>query len=165
MSDDDYPALIAPCLDAENGPALPSFWKEFLGLAYRSGQGPDDEPDFIVINGNDGTPKLAIQAVDSLPRATWPSNDVPAQAHLDLSVRGDRKCRSSAGEVALADAAIRGVRCETGEVAGSETPRPLHEQLEVILGVAHSSTSVRSWAASRKRSNPRSPSRPLPATG
>lgn len=102
VSVDDFPALIAPCLDAEDGPALASFWKEFLGLGYRAGQGPDDDPDFIVIDGPDGAPRLAIQAVDSLPRATWPSNDVAAQAHLDLSVR-DRasQARHVARAVAL----------------------------------------------------------------
>lgn len=87
MDDDDYPTLIAPCLDAEDAPALASFWKELLGLPYRPDQGPEEEPGFIVINGHDGAPQLAIQAVESLPRATWPSSDVPAQAHLDLFVR------------------------------------------------------------------------------
>ncbi|MEM9203523.1 MAG: VOC family protein [Actinomycetota bacterium] len=83
---DDYPRLIAPCLDAEDSRGLATFWSTLLGLAFRPGQGPDDDPGFIVIDGTDGAPKLAVQQVPLLPRATWPSNDVPAQAHLDLVV-------------------------------------------------------------------------------
>ena len=65
----------------------------------------------------------------------------------------------------LADAAICRVCFETGEVACSETPRPLHEQFEAILEIVHGSVTVRSWTASRKRSNPRSLLQPLLATG
>ena len=90
---DDFPRLIAPCLDAEDGPALAEFWRMFLGLSYRLGQGLTDDPGFIVIDGEDGSPKLAIQQVESLPRATWPRGDVPAQAHLDLVVP-DRAAQS-----------------------------------------------------------------------
>lgn len=90
---DDAPRLIAPCLDAEDGRALAHFWSTFLRLDYRPGQGPDDDPGFIVIDGPEGAPKLAIQQVTSLPRVTWPSGDVPAQAHLDLVV-GDRDAQA-----------------------------------------------------------------------
>ena len=83
---DDFPRLIAPVLDAEDGRALAAFWQAFLGLDYRPDQGPDDDPGFIVIDGPDAMPKLAIQEVASLPRPTWPTAHVPAQAHLDLVV-------------------------------------------------------------------------------
>ena len=84
---DTPPELIAPVLDAEDGRALAEFWRVFLGLPYRSGQGPDDDPNFIVIDDSSGAPKLAIQQVDSLPRATWPGGATPQQVHLDLLVR------------------------------------------------------------------------------
>ena len=82
----DFPRLIATCLDAEDSRGLAAFWSDFLGLEYRPGQGPDDDPGFIVIDRPDGTPALTVQQVPLLPRATWPTNDVPAQAHLDLMV-------------------------------------------------------------------------------
>ena len=84
---EEFPRLIAPCLDAEDGPGLAAFWKDFLGLGYRPGQGPGDEPGFIVIDGPDGAPELAIQQVGVLPRATWPGGHTPQQVHLDLVVR------------------------------------------------------------------------------
>ena len=86
MAQADYPSIITTCLDAEDAPALATFWTGFLGLAYRPGQGPDTSSGFIVIDYPDGKPALAIQAVDRLPPATWPVGDVPTQAHLDLSV-------------------------------------------------------------------------------
>lgn len=81
------PQLIAPVLDAEDGRALAAFWMAFLDLSYRPGQGPDDDPDFIVIDGATGAPELAVQQVDRLPRATWPTGATPQQVHLDLLVR------------------------------------------------------------------------------
>mgnify|MGYP001189170946 CR=1 FL=1 len=81
------PELIAPCLDAEDGRALAAFWQQFLRLPYRPGQGPDDDPNFIVIDDPAGTPKLAVQQVESLPRVTWPDGNIAQQIHLDLLVR------------------------------------------------------------------------------
>ena len=99
---DQPPELIAPCLDAEDGRALAAFWQEFLGLPYRPGQGPDDDPNFIVIDGPAGAPTLAVQQVESLPRATWPGGDTPQQVHLDLLVRTlDQQRRQVERAVAL----------------------------------------------------------------
>lgn len=81
-----FPKLIAPVLDAEDGVALAEFWKSFLGLGYRPNQGPEDDPRFIVIDRSDGSPALAVQHVNKLVRADWPSGPNPQQAHLDLSV-------------------------------------------------------------------------------
>ena len=41
---------------------------------------------FIVIDGPDGSPKLAVQQVHVLPRVTWPLGATPQQIHLDLVV-------------------------------------------------------------------------------
>lgn len=84
---DTPPEFIAPCLDAEDGRALAAFWQQFLGLRYRPDQGPDDDPNFIVLDDSTGAPKLAVQQVDALPRATWPGGDIPQQIHLDLRVQ------------------------------------------------------------------------------
>lgn len=81
-----FPRLIAPCLDATDGPALAAFWKEFLGLGYRPGQGPADDPSFIVIDAADETPALAVQQIEVLPPVTWPVGHIPQQIHLDLFV-------------------------------------------------------------------------------
>lgn len=82
----EFPRLIATVLDAEDAPALAAFWRDFLGLAYRPGQGPADDPGFIVLDDDGGSPKLAVQQVGSLPAPTWPAGDTPAQMHLDLFV-------------------------------------------------------------------------------
>ena len=82
----EFPRLIATVLDAEDAPALAAFWRDFLGLTYRPGQGPADDPGFIVLNDEDGAPELAIQQVASLARSSWPTGDTPAQMHLDLFV-------------------------------------------------------------------------------
>ena len=81
-----FPKVIAPVLDAEDSRGLAEFWKTFLGLDYRPKQGPDDDAGFIVIDGADGAPALAIQKVDHLPRADWPSGANAQQVHLDLAV-------------------------------------------------------------------------------
>jgi len=83
----DFPSLIATVLDAEDSVGLARFWHEFLGLSYRPQQGPEDDPQFIVLDGPDGDPQLAVQQVGSLPPATWPVGDIPQQMHLDLLVR------------------------------------------------------------------------------
>jgi hypothetical protein len=82
----EFPRLIATVLDTEDAPALAAFWRDFLGLAYRPGQGPADDPGFIVLDDEHGSPKLAVQQVGSLRPPSWPSGDVPAQMHLDLFV-------------------------------------------------------------------------------
>ena len=97
-----YPQLIAPTLDALDGRALAEFWRVLLGLDYRPNQGPDDDPGFIVIDGPDGRPKLAVQQVAELRRVTWPAGDVPQQIHLDLVVN-DR-----AGLAAQVERAVAG---------------------------------------------------------
>jgi len=69
------------------------FWRQLLGLVYRQGHeppGPDeDDPagdDWLNLLNSDGTPCLAFQRVDELPRSTWPLGGVPQQLHLDLTV-------------------------------------------------------------------------------
>ena len=82
----EFPRLIATVLDTEDAPALAAFWRDFLGLTYRPGQGPADDPGFIVLDDDAGSPRLAVQQVGSLVPPTWPLGDTPAQMHLDLFV-------------------------------------------------------------------------------
>ncbi|WP_344341057.1 VOC family protein, partial [Streptomyces rhizosphaericus] len=65
--------------------------REFLGLRYRPGDEPptgasEDDVHWLVLVDDEGKRKIAVQHVDSLPRPTWPSHEVPMQLHLDFSV-------------------------------------------------------------------------------
>lgn len=67
-------------LDAADLHASSSFWAGFFGGTVNA---DDDWHDVL---GPDGTRRLAIQlAPDHVP-PTWPSNEVPQQAHLDFYV-------------------------------------------------------------------------------
>ncbi len=90
----EFPRLIATVLDAEDAPRLAAFWRDFLGLSYRPGQGPADDPGFIVLDDDQGAPTLAVQQIGSHTPPTWPGGDTPAQLHLDLFVPdGDAQAR------------------------------------------------------------------------
>ncbi len=88
-----FPALRAVALDATNAREVAEFWRELLGYSYRPGDEPpaDGAPDtksddWLVLRDRTGTARLAVQAVDELPRSTWPHPTVPQQLHLDLTV-------------------------------------------------------------------------------
>lgn len=94
VTDPVVPRLRQIVLDSTDARASAEFWRQLLGLAYRPGQEPPadgaDDPagrDWLNLRSADGTPVLAVQQVDELPRSTWPRADVPQQLHLDLSVR------------------------------------------------------------------------------
>ena len=87
---DGYPRLLHTVIDTTDVRGLAEFYRELLGLDYRAGDeaptdGPDDA-DWLVLVAADGTRKLAFQQVARLERTTWPSDDVPMQLHLDLTV-------------------------------------------------------------------------------
>jgi hypothetical protein len=86
----DHPHLLHTVLDTTRPRELAEFWRELLGLRYRDGDAPSaegrDEPDWLVLTGDDGTRRLAFQLVDDLPRPTWPEPGVAQQLHLDLTV-------------------------------------------------------------------------------
>ena len=89
----DRPAfqLTATVLDAPDPPALAEFYRELLGLAYRSGDEPPrsgvDErgQDWLVLR-NPGGIQLAFQQVADLPEVTWPEGPHPQMLHLDITV-------------------------------------------------------------------------------
>ncbi len=86
-----YPVLMHTALDATDVRGLAEFYRELLGLRYRPGDEPPtdgstDDEDWLVLVDTDGSRKLAFQAVSTLLRSTWPSDDVPKQMHLDFRV-------------------------------------------------------------------------------
>ena len=93
MSDSAVPRVRQVVLDTTDARAAAEFWRQLLGLVYREGHEPPgagaDDPagrDWLNLRAGDGTPVLAFQQVDELPRSTWPEPGVPQQLHLDLSV-------------------------------------------------------------------------------
>ena len=84
-----HPQLLHTVLDAVDVRREAEFWRELLGLVYRSGDEVpegDDDLDWLVLLHPDGRRCLAFQEVAEQPRTTWPSPDVPMQLHLDLTV-------------------------------------------------------------------------------
>ncbi|HZX06056.1 ASCH domain-containing protein, partial [Kribbella sp.] len=77
-----YPRRMHTVLDATDARGLAEFYRDLLGLRFR----PGDDSDWIVLLDADGNRQLAIQQVADLKRSTWPSPDVPMQAHLDYAV-------------------------------------------------------------------------------
>jgi catechol 2,3-dioxygenase-like lactoylglutathione lyase family enzyme len=82
------PQLRQVVLDCTDARALAEFYRRLLGLVYRPGDEPTDEPDpdWLVLRTRDGIPQVAFQQVDHLPAATWPDDRIPQQLHLDLTV-------------------------------------------------------------------------------
>lgn len=85
-----FPQLLHTVLDATDARRLAEFYRELLGLHYRSGDevpqdGPDDA-DWLVLLDGEGARKLAFQQVDRLEPTTWPGDGVPMQLHVDFTV-------------------------------------------------------------------------------
>lgn len=89
-----HPQLLHTVLDAVDVRREAEFWRELLGLVYRSGDevpagaGAVDDLDWLVLTRPGGGRVLAFQQVAEQARTTWPSQQVPMQLHLDLTVPG-----------------------------------------------------------------------------
>ena len=86
-----YPRLLHTVLDTTDVRTLAEFYRELLGLVYRAGDEPPagrdpDTADWLVLTDGAGRRVLAFQQVDEQARTTWPSQDVPQQMHLDMTV-------------------------------------------------------------------------------
>jgi catechol 2,3-dioxygenase-like lactoylglutathione lyase family enzyme len=84
-----HPQLLHTVLDAVDVRREAEFWRELLGMVYRPGDEVpegDDDLDWLVLTHPDGGRALAFQQVDEQARTTWPSQEVPMQLHLDLTV-------------------------------------------------------------------------------
>ena len=94
-----HPRLLHTALDAVDVRREAEFWRELLGLVYRPGDevpedpGAVDDLDWLVLTDPAGRRALAFQQVAEQARTTWPSQEVPMQLHLDLTV-------ADAGELA-----------------------------------------------------------------
>jgi catechol 2,3-dioxygenase-like lactoylglutathione lyase family enzyme len=80
-------------LDTLDARRAAEFWRQFLRWDYRPGDEPppSGQPDprgedWLVLRNPDGGIGMAFQQVHELARATWPSQAVPQQLHLDLTV-------------------------------------------------------------------------------
>lgn len=87
-----FPQLMHTALDTTDARGLAEFYRQLLGLQYRSGDeppadgAPDAGADWLVLVDQDGHRKLAVQEVETLAPSTWPAHDVPMQMHIDFSV-------------------------------------------------------------------------------
>ena len=84
-----HPQLLHTVLDAVDVRREAEFWRELLGLVYRPGDEVpegDDDLDWLVLTDAAGGRVLAFQQVAEQTRTTWPSQQVPMQLHLDLTV-------------------------------------------------------------------------------
>lgn len=109
-----FPVLMHTALDATDCRELAEFYRALLGLRYRPGDEPPgdgavDDADWLVLVDKSGQRVLAINQVESLTRATWPSGAVPKQMHQDFRVSSipeleqQRERAEALGAVLLSD--------------------------------------------------------------
>jgi hypothetical protein len=87
----DHPTLLQTVIDTTDVRGLAEFYRQLLGYVYRPGDGTPtdgaaDDADWLVLRDPAGAHQLAFQQVERLEPTTWPSDDVPMQLHLDLTV-------------------------------------------------------------------------------
>ncbi|WP_433270313.1 VOC family protein [Micromonospora vinacea] len=94
VDQESVPTWCSVVLDCTDARALAEFYRQLLGFVYRPGDEPPaagqaDERggDWLVLRSPAGGPQIAFQQVEQLPEATWPTNTVPQQLHLDLTVQ------------------------------------------------------------------------------
>jgi catechol 2,3-dioxygenase-like lactoylglutathione lyase family enzyme len=93
MNEERFPLLRQVVLDTTDARALAEFYRQLLGLRYRSGDEPPaaGEPDprgqdWLVLEDAAGAARIAFQQVAELPEPTWPEGPRPQMLHLDLTV-------------------------------------------------------------------------------
>jgi hypothetical protein len=87
------PILRSFVLDSTDARRLAEFYRRLLDLDYREGDEPppagSDDPrgrDWLVLLARDGAYRLAFQQTKGVRPTSWPSDEIPQQAHLDTSV-------------------------------------------------------------------------------
>jgi hypothetical protein len=78
-----YPKLRSVVLDCLDVHVMAEFYRALTGWDYPAGYDPADFDDWLSIIGPEGI-RISFQKVDELPRTTWPTAEVPQQAHLDF---------------------------------------------------------------------------------
>jgi catechol-2,3-dioxygenase len=86
-----YPVLLHTAIDARDCRGLAEFYRELLGLRYRSGDevvtdGGEDDADWLVLVDDKGNRVLTVQEKKDTTPPTWPSEQVPMQMHMDFKV-------------------------------------------------------------------------------
>ncbi|HEV8063422.1 MAG TPA: VOC family protein [Acidimicrobiales bacterium] len=88
-----FPQLAQVVLDTTDARGLAEFYRLLLGYEYRPGDEPPPagEPDekgrdWLVLMPAPGQRGIAFQQVDEQAPSTWPSQEIPQQLHLDLTV-------------------------------------------------------------------------------
>ncbi|MEQ7011127.1 VOC family protein [Actinopolymorpha sp. B17G11] len=86
-----YPVLLHTAIDARDCRGLAEFYRELLGLRYRSGEevptdGSEDDADWLVLVDDQGNRVLTVQEKKDTTPPTWPSEQVPMQMHMDFKV-------------------------------------------------------------------------------
>ena len=76
----DRPVFHTLALDCPEPRALAAFYTELLGYDVS----PDSDDEWVTITGPG--PQLSFQLAPDHVLPTWPSNDVPQQAHIDFFV-------------------------------------------------------------------------------
>lgn len=98
------PVLQQPVLDAVDTRELAEFYRQLFDLRYREGDertsGEVDSDDWLVLMDEQGRRVIAFQQTEQLTPTTWPSPEVPMQAHLDFTVP-DRESLDAAHARAL----------------------------------------------------------------
>lgn len=99
------PVLQQPVVDAVDIRSVAEFYRELLGLHYRTGDEladgrEPDSADWLVLLDDDGRRVLTFQRTEELKPSTWPSPEVPMQLHLDFTVP-DRESLDAAHDHAL----------------------------------------------------------------
>lgn len=79
-----FPELRQVVLDTTDSRGLAEFWRQLLGWQYRPGD-EDGDDEWLVLVGP-RRQRVAFQRVASVAPSTWPSDAVPQQLHLDLTV-------------------------------------------------------------------------------
>jgi catechol 2,3-dioxygenase-like lactoylglutathione lyase family enzyme len=122
MEDPAAPQIAQVVLDTTNPRASAEFWRQFLGLVYRSGHEPPppgaDDPrggDWLNLLRQSGEPCLAFQRVATLEHSTWPESTIPQQLHLDLTVGSIEALRNAHDRVIALGGELRFDRSDSPE--------------------------------------------------
>ncbi|GAB4002418.1 VOC family protein [Nocardioides ultimimeridianus] len=78
-----HPTLRSVVLDCLDVHELAEFYRALTGWDYPAGYDPADFDDWLSIIGPEGV-RISFQQVPELRATTWPSGEVPQQAHLDF---------------------------------------------------------------------------------
>jgi hypothetical protein len=75
-------------LDCENAVELAQFYAQITGLRIETfGASLHEKIGWIELRDEQDIPKLGFQEIENYVAPTWPTGNVPQQAHLDFAVK------------------------------------------------------------------------------